>query len=208
MLQECLLSSRVFCWPTIDTTSQCIEYWFYKESSCSVSLQNRLFKSYPMYTYEKYGEGSKRSPWKRFMLSGVVKTFMHTNGEIFPQNYILDKKNIALLVRSLLIFTAARTSLVMGTPSAFYLYLVTCWQREGRLWTGESGKILFKHLAMWYCDILWCVCADVFHSMTIMSGIRSWLELWTPTKHGEFAVLCGLATSTHHPPPTCICKCK
>ena len=197
MLQECLLSSRVFCWPTIDTTSQCIEYWFYKESSCSVSLQNRLFKSYPMYTYEKYGEGSKRSPWKRFMLSGVVKTFMHTNGEIFPQNYILDKKNIALLVRSLLIFTAARTSLVMGTPSAFYLYLVTCWQREGRLWTGESGKILFKTFRY---VVLWYVCEDV------MSGIRSWLELWTPTKHGEFAVLCGLATSTST--TTCICKCK
>ena len=188
MLQECLLSSRVFCWPTIDTTCQCIEYWFYKESSCSVSLQKRLFKSYPMYTYEKYGEGSKRSPWKRFMLSGVVKTFMHTNGEIFPQNYILDKKNIALLVRSLLIFTAARTSLVMGTPSAFYLYLVTCWQREGRLWTGESGKISFKTFRY---VVLWYVCED---------GIRSWLELWTPTKHGEFAVLCCLATSTStHP---------
>ena len=144
-----------------------IEYWFYKESSCSVSLQKRLFKSYPMYTYEKYGEGSKRSPWKRFMLSGVVKTFMHTNGEIFPQNYILDKKNIALLVRSLLIFTAARTSLVMGTPSAFYLYLVTCWQREGRLdWgVGQDFVQTFSYVILWY------VCAGVSHDHHVWNSL-------------------------------------
>ena len=203
MLQECLLSSRVFCWPTIDTTYQCIEYWLYKESSCSISLQKRLFKSYRMYTYEKYGEGSKRSPWKRFMLSGVVKTFMHTNGEIFPQNYILDKKNIALLVRSLLIFTAARTSLVMGTPSAFYLYLVTCWQREGRL--GSRARFCSKHLDMWYYNVS---CVTMSSIMTIMSGICSWLELWTPTKHGEFAA--NVWPGHLHPPPThtCICKCE
>ena len=204
MLQECLLSSRVFCWPTIDTTYQCIEYyWFYKESSCSISLQKRLFKSYLMYTYEKYGEGSKRSPWKRFMLSGVVKTFMHTNGEIFPQNYILDKKNIALLVRSLLIFTAARTSLVMGTPSAFYLYLVTCWQREGRL--RSRARFCSKHWDMLYCDV--CVFYDVFHDHQVWNSL-SWLELWTPTKHGEFAA--NVWPGHLHPPPThtCICKCE
>ena len=45
----------------------------------------------------------------------------------FPQKYILDKGNIALLLWLLLIFTAARTRIMMGTLQLFYLYFSACW---------------------------------------------------------------------------------
>ena len=45
----------------------------------------------------------------------------------FPQKYISDKGNIALLLRLLLIFTAARTGIMLGTLQLFYLYFRACW---------------------------------------------------------------------------------
>ena len=102
------------------------------------------------------------------MLSGVVKTFMHTNGEIFPQNYILDKKNIALLVRSLSInIHSGQNKSRDGNPFSFLSLFGDLLAEGGEAL--QSGKILFKTFRY----VIMCVCVTMSSIMTIMSGICS-----------------------------------
>ena len=69
----------------------------------------------------------KGSSDKIYYLCEGKKTRCIQMDTYFPQKYILDKGNIALLLWLLLIFTAARTRIMEGTLQLFYLYFRACW---------------------------------------------------------------------------------